>query len=101
MASGAQKVSLPAFLIGGQATLHVNITCAEFEISSNESVSGVDYALLYLFSQRTEQVTESSTGEVTLGTWVRTFKRWSTLARSCVLTERRQYILSPGLATSR
>lgn len=30
-----------------------------------------------------------------------TFMRWATLARSCVLTVRRQYNLSPGLATNR
>lgn len=34
-------------------------------------------------------------------THTHTFSKWSTLARSCVLTESRQYILSPGRATRR
>ena len=32
---------------------------------------------------------------------VHTFIKWSTRARSCVLADNRQYILSPGFATSR
>lgn len=32
--------------------------------------------------------------------WTQTFIRWSTLASSWVLTDRRQYNLSPGLATN-